>query len=201
MTINELYVEMRACQACPLRQGCIQVVPGIGQTYSPILMIVGEAPGQQEDEDGVPFVGQAGMCLREILREVKVINPTNTLITNTVKCRPPANKFPKDESPSICVSMWLNKEIDIAKPKLMMLLGNVPLKYVAGMSGITSCRGKWFDVKGIKTMATFHPSYVIRSDRGGDMLPRRVFREDIFLVAEEVRRIQSGNSTPSPVEL
>jgi len=190
--IEELYSKMVGCTACKLRKCCMQVVPGTGQLEKPILMVVGEAPGQQEDEEGVPFVGEAGQILREALRETGILNPRNTMITNVVKCRPPKNKFPKDESAEICVSNWLWREIEIAQPKRMLLLGNVPLKYVTGMEGITAHRGQWYSVKGIRTMATFHPSYILRTDRDGTTHIRSTFEGDIKEVAGEVKELQDS---------
>jgi len=198
MTLDELYVEMKKCNACKLRAGCTQVVTGIGNTKDPILLILGEAPGAEEDESGEPFVGKAGDTLRHVLRMTQIINKTNTLITNTMHCRPPANKFPTDDSPSICIGKWLNKEIDISKPKRMLLLGNTPLKYVAGMKGITQARGQWINIKNIRTMATYHPSYVMRKDSMGDVATRQDFERDIFEMAKEVKELQNANHANLP---
>lgn len=193
MTLDELYKEMISCTACKLRSVCTQVVTSIGNRKNPILLIVGEAPGAEEDEYGEPFVGKAGETLRHVLRMTKIINKNNTLITNTIHCRPPANKFPKDDSPLICVGKWLNKEIETAHPKRMLLLGNTPLKYVAALKGITSIRGQWLNVKGIRTMATYHPSYVMRKDNLGEIQTRGNFERDIFEVASEVKELENGH--------
>ena len=157
-----------------------------------MLFICGESPGSDEDEQGEPFVGRAGQCLRVVLRDTKVINRSNTIISNVIRCRPPGNKFPEDESASICVSSWLFKEIELTKPKRMMLLGNRALKHVAGMSGISSVRGNWIIARGIRTMPTFHPSYVMRRERDGDMQAREQFERDIFEVAQEVKAVMEG---------
>jgi len=187
--------EMKACNACKLRSNCTQVVLPIGNTTNPILIICGECPGTEEDEHGEPFIGKAGECLRHVLRMTKIINKKNTLITNIVKCRPPANKFPTDDSPVICVGKWLNKEIEIAKPKRILMLGNVPLKYLAGMKGITQLRGQWLDIKGVRTMATYHPSYICRMDNMGEKTKRQEFEKDIFSMANEVREIENGQTS------
>ena len=193
MTLPDLIKEMKNCSACKLRGGCIQVVPPVGQYEKPSLLIIGEASGETEDETGEPFCGRAGQCLREVLRETKVINRKNTMISNVVKCRPPGNKFPKDECPDICISRWLWKEIELAAPKRILLLGGVPLKYVAGMDGITACRGQWYSVKGIRTMATYHPSYVMRCDQDDRLaFKRREFEGDISEMATEVAKLQVG---------
>jgi uracil-DNA glycosylase len=190
MSLEELYTKMKSCNACKMRSLCTQVVPAEGQINSPKLLIVGEAPGADEDREGRPFVGMAGQLLREVLRETKILNKGNTLISNVMKCRPPDNKFPKNDCPSICVSLWLNKEIELAKPQRMLLLGAQPLKFVAGLTGVTLCRGKWYEVKGVRTMITFHPSYVARQDRAGDLSTRRQFEDDIYQVALEVKGLE-----------
>ena len=186
MTLEDLYSEKKSCSACRLRAGCIQVVPGTGCMENVPLLVIGEGPGQDEDEQGVPFVGQAGQVLREVLRATKVLNRTNTLITNVLGCRPAKNKFPNDDCPKICVSKWLWKEIDLAAPQRMLLLGGTPLKYVAGMDGITAKRGQWFTIKGVRTMPTFHPSYVLRTDRDGMTNVRDAFERDVAEMAAEV---------------
>ena len=188
-TLEQLYSEMVACQSCKMRAGCTQVVPAAGQRVSPLLMIVGEAPGQQEDEAGEPFVGAAGEILRAALRKTKVINKTNSLITNVLKCRPPKNKFPKDECPEICVTKWFWEEFNLAKPQRMLLLGNTPLKYVAGLEGITACRGNWYNIRGCRTMATFHPSFILRQNNSGLISYNEAFEKDIQLCADEIKAI------------
>jgi DNA polymerase len=189
--LEKLYEEMRGCKACGLRQGCTQVVTAVGQTESPLLLAVGEAPGGEEDTVGEPFVGRAGQMLREVIRETRILNRNNTLISNLLHCRPPKNKFPNDESASICVSKWLLKEIETAKPQRMLLIGGKALQYVANMEGITACRGKWYDIRGIRTMATFHPSYVLRCEGEGKMQIRKLMEQDIGEVAEEVRQLEA----------
>jgi DNA polymerase len=174
-----------------MRAGCRQVVIGTGQTTNPILMVIAEAPGSEEDEQGEPFVGRAGQLLRDVLRRTGVISRKNTLLSNTLKCRPPNNKFPKDDSATICLSKWLLKEIELAKPQRMLLLGGKALEYVAGMSGITSVRGNWYDVRGIRTMSTYHPSYVLRKEAERDISCMEAFEEDIGDVADEVRALES----------
>ena len=187
--LTELYKEKVKCNACRLRTGCIQVVPGTGCMENPILMIVGEGPGSDEDETGEPFCGPCGQVLREIIRTTKVINKTNTLISNVLGCRPAKNKFPVDDCPNICVSKWLWKEIELAAPKRMLLLGNTPLKYVAGLTGITAQRGKYFNIRGIRTLATYHPSYILRTDQAGMLQHRETFEADIMDVAREVKKL------------
>jgi DNA polymerase len=189
MDMRSLLAEMRNCNACKLRRGCKQVVVPDGCLENPLLAICAEAPGQTEDEEGVPLIGAAGEVLRDVLRSTKVLNRTNTLLMNVVNCRPPKNKFPTDESASICVSKWLWQILEAAQPQRLLLLGGVALKYVANMEGITSSRGNWYRIKGIRTMATFHPSFILRTDRDGFIQNRRIFESDINQVADEIRQI------------
>lgn len=187
--LEALYEQKRACDSCGLRKGCTQVVVGTGCMSSPALMVIGEAPSADDDIEGEPFVGQCGQILREAIRNTKILNRTNTLISNVIGCRPPKNKFPTNDNPDICMSKWLWREIELAQPKRMLLLGNVPLKYVAGMEGITSKRGQWYNIKGIRTMMTYHPSYILRTDKSGMMHHRLAFEGDIMEVAMEIATI------------
>jgi len=191
MSFTDLVKEMKNCSACKMRAGCIQVVTPTGQFDNPLLLCIGECPGEEEDEKGIPFIGKAGQCLRDVLRNTKILNQNNTSISNVLSCRPPGNKFPKDDCPNICVAKWLWKEIELLAPKRMLLLGGVPLKYVAGLDGITANRGKWYNVRGIRTMATYHPSYVLRCDNeiGGEV-KRQAFEGDIAEVAAEIAVLQ-----------
>lgn len=184
MGMDEICQEMKNCRSCRMRDGCIQVVPPTGRGDR--LLIVGEAPGADEDESGIPFVGDCGQLLREYLRQAGNINKSNTTITNVLNCRPPNNKFPKDDCATVCSSLWLLRIIRELKPKRMLLLGNVPLKYVADMEGITSKRGKWMTSRGIRTMATYHPSYVMRCQSSGMIRETDQFQADIMAVSKEV---------------
>ena len=188
--LERLYEEMKNCSACRMRAGCQQVVTHTGCTDQPLLLICGECPGQEEDEHGEPFLGRAGQCLRSALRDTKIINKANTLIVNVMACRPPKNKFPTDESASICFGLWLKKEIELAKPKRMLLVGATALKYVAGVDGITSARGNWLNVGGIRSMPTFHPSFILRRDAAGETQSRLQFESDIMEVAREIKSLQ-----------
>ena len=198
-TLDQLYEEMIGCSSCRLRKACTQVVLATGNKINPILMAIGDGPGQDEDEQGEPFIGMAGQALRTVFRNTGIINRTNTIITNVVKCRPPKNKFPKDDCPEICVSRWLWEEIRLAKPKRILLLGATPLQYVADLEGIGKCRGQWFTVRGIRTMPTYHPSYILRQDMAGMMVYRDQWVSDINEMAKEVEiELKKENEGKSP---
>jgi uracil-DNA glycosylase family 4 len=191
---RRLYAQMKECTACIMRKMCTQVVTYDGfLDDTPLLLVIGESPGADEDREGRPFVGDCGILLRQALRATKILKKNNTIISNTLKCRPPNNKFPQDKNiTKLCVSKWLDKEIEAIEPKRMLLLGNVPLGFVADLTGITKVRGTWITVKGVRTLATFHPSYVIRCMNTGDMDTRKLFFSDIQTVAEEVSHLQEA---------
>jgi uracil-DNA glycosylase family 4 len=184
--------DMKNCTACGLSAKCTQVVLPYGDLENPVLLIVGEAPANEEDEVGRPFVGPAGEVLREVLRATGVLDRRNTCLTNTIQCRPARNKFPtKKEIPSVCTNKWVFPMIERLKPQRMLLLGAKTLKYVGGLDGITKNRGTWFKIKGVRTMATFHPSFIMRKDQDGNLQHRRLFTGDIMEVAEEVENIRA----------
>jgi len=196
--LDELYTKMADCTSCKMRKGCSQVVLGAGQRIKPALLIVGEAPGQQEDEAGEPFIGAAGQALRAVLRSTGILTRQNTLITNVLKCRPPKNKFPKDDCAEICMTKWFWEELRLAQPKRMLLLGSVPLEYVAGLEGITACRGQWYNIRGVRALATFHPSFILRKDNEGIMSFRDLWVKDIKEIAAEIAAEIKNDEGKSP---
>ncbi len=118
--LNNLNVEMKACNKCALRKYCIQVVPGDGSAQAQI-MFIGEGPGKKEDELGKPFVGAAGKFLDEMLAIIN-LKREDVYIVNTVKCRPPENRDPLPEEKETCWP-WLLEQVKIIQPKLIVTLG------------------------------------------------------------------------------
>ena len=158
----------RACQSCGLCATRHSVVIEDGCRTAP-LMFIGEGPGADEDAQGVPFVGRAGQLLTRMIgamgRDRASDDPAKAVyIANIVKCRPPGNRNPLPEEGQACVG-YLHRQIALVQPKVIVLLGNVALKFLTGRSGIMGARGKWIEVQGIPAMPTFHPSYVIRFER------------------------------------
>jgi uracil-DNA glycosylase family 4 len=190
MGMAGICAEMKDCRSCRMREGCIQVVPPTGSGST--LLICGEAPGEEEDERAEPFCGDCGQLLRQYLRQTGVIKRSNTTITNVLNCRPPHNKFPKDNCAEVCYALWLSRIIRELQPKLMLLLGNTPLEYVAGLHGITASRGRWIVARGIRTMPTYHPSYVMRCLSGGNIKEVKQFELDISAVAKEVSLLEQS---------
>jgi DNA polymerase len=174
------------CTSCFIGKYYNVVVPSDGCKTNPIVLIVGEAPGISEVEFLKPFVGKSGKLLRATLNQFGY-RKSNSLITNVLPCRPESNEFPKDNSLVMsCVHQWLLKEIEITKPKFMLLIGATPTRFLLLLTGITNLRGKWVDYNGIPCMPTYHPSYVQRKEHmeEGKQI-KEDFLSDIKMVAEK----------------
>ena len=152
----------KKCRECSLCETRTNVVFGVGSHEAEVLFI-GEGPGANEDLKGEPFVGKAGMLLDDMLAIIG-LRREQVYIANIVKCRPPGNRNPLPEEGQACVG-YLHRQIALVQPKVIVLLGNVALKFLTGRSGIMGARGKWIEVQDIPAMPTFHPSYVIRFER------------------------------------
>ena len=156
------------CQRCPLAPTRTKVVFGHGPTPCPI-MAIGEGPGEQEDLEGLPFIGRAGQLLTKIIESVGLNREQDFFITNTVKCRPPNNRDPHPEEIAQC-QHFLIRQIQLIQPKILLLIGNPALKSIMGAEhSITKARGQWFTqpVDYMDTplfvMPIFHPSYLLRN--------------------------------------
>ena len=150
----------KSCQACPLANKRRNVVFGAGNTNAE-LMFIGEGPGREEDEQGVPFVGPAGALLTKMINAMR-FQRSEVYIANILKCRPPGNRNPEDPEVEQCVPFLL-RQIEIVSPKVIVLLGAVPLKHLMGKTGITRLHGNWMEFRGIRVMPTFHPAYLLRT--------------------------------------
>lgn len=150
------------CAACPLREQAIGPTSFNGSPDSP-LMLVGEGPGGVEDEYGTPLVGPSGQLLDKALARVG-ISRDRVFTTNVVKCRPSGNRTPTTDEGVFCASRWLDAEIALLQPKVILALGSVALKYLYhAKARITADRGKWFRTKhNIAAIATYHPAYLLR---------------------------------------
>src|SRR5918911_1439917 len=167
--LDELAAQIRVCTRCPLHESRTHAVPGDGK-YTARVMIIGEAPGREEDESGHPFVGSAGRYLDHVL-EGTGLDRADFFITNTVKCRPPKNRTPKRLEVDTCTSNYLFEQIELVNPKLIMLLGAVAAKTVLGVKSINEVRGRIIEYEGRKYLVGYHPA-------------SRFYREDL---AEKVR--------------
>jgi DNA polymerase len=150
---------IRACTNCELCLTRTNAVPGEGDENSKV-MIVGEAPGKNEDEEGRPFVGRAGKVLTDILTELG-IDRNQIFITNIVKCRPPKNRVPKNPEVEAC-SNYLVKQIESIQPEIIFALGQSSIKTLTGVAGkLGDIHGRQFSYKNFLVTATYHPAAVI----------------------------------------
>ena len=124
-------------------------------------MFIGEAPGAEEDAQGIPFVGKAGELLTKMIRAMKY-DRSDVYIANIVKCRPPGNRNPLEEEAEVCLP-YLKRQIELVSPKAIVLLGAVPLKFMMGLVKISNYRGTWLEYEGIKVMPTYHPAFLLRN--------------------------------------
>jgi DNA polymerase len=188
--LAELKTKILGCTLCPhLVRSRTQVVYGVGNPFSELLF-VGEAPGEEEDLRGEPFVGKAGQLLTRIIGAMEYTRE-EIFIANVLKCRPdmPAgeagNRKPKPAEMATCLP-WLREQIGLIKPKVIVALG---LTAVEGLLGeprtMREVRGKWLDYDGVPLMPTYHPAYLLRNQT---MAEKRKVWEDMLLVLEKLGR-------------
>ena len=159
----ELEIQCKQCQKCGLCETRTNVVFGVGVPDAEV-MFIGEGPGQNEDEQGEPFVGRGGKLLDKMLEAVDLDRKKNIYIANIVKCRPPANRVPENDETEECLN-YLRNQVILVKPKIIVLLGNTALKNILGKEySITAVRGKWIEHKGILYMPTWHPAALLRDE-------------------------------------
>lgn len=156
------------------------------------LMIVGEGPGQQEDQSGIPFVGKAGQLLDKILGSANIDREKDVYVCLVVKCRPPANRVPTAEEMEKC-RPFLDAQINLIKPKLIILAGSTAVQAVMKTKDpISRIRGKWFEHEsGAKVMPVFHPSYLLRNDSREIGSPKWLMWQDIREVKRALDEIVS----------
>jgi uracil-DNA glycosylase family 4 len=177
--------EAKACVRCPLSGGRTQVVFGVGSP-SADLMFVGEAPGQQEDLQGEPFVGRSGQLLDRLVLEEMGLTRDRFYIANTVKCRPPGNRDPEAAEIAAC-RPWLETQVDLIDPKVVVTLGNFAAKLLLGTTeGITKLRGKAYPFRRGMLVPTYHPAAVLRSPGLNAQIRADLVRAKQFLPAGAV---------------
>ena len=187
--IAQLREEALACTQCAhLVAARTQVVVGVG-TVEADLMIIGEAPGEDEDREGEPFVGKAGQLLTKIIQATGLDRDT-VYIANILKCRPDmpvkafGNRKPRPEEIAVCFP-WLKRQIEIIQPKVIVAVGGTAVEGLLGEmpTGITRLRGKWQSYRGVPVMPTFHPSFLLRNQSWA--VKRQVW-EDMLQVMEHL---------------
>ena len=151
-----------SCTACGLCKQRKQAVVGVGAHDAPWLL-VGEGPGAEEDQQGEPFVGQAGKLLDAMLQAAGLARGREVYIANVVKCRPPGNRTPTVEEAAACAP-FLDRQIDLIKPKLIVALGKTAVTRLTGSdASMASLRGQALEYRGIPVIATYHPAYLLRN--------------------------------------
>ncbi len=160
--LSELKQSCLTCEKCDLSKTRTNVVFGIGP-YEADVMFIGEAPGENEDLKGEPFVGRAGMLLDKMLAAVDLSRESNIYIANSIKCRPPKNRDPLPLEQEMCKS-WLNKQIELINPKIIVCLGRISaMKLIREDFKITKEHGQLFEINGRLIMATLHPAALLRN--------------------------------------
>ena len=158
---DELAEAVSGCRLCGLCETRTQTVFGIGNR-SARLMVVGEAPGAEEDRQGEPFVGRAGLLLNAMLRAAG-FERRDVFVANVLKCRPPHNRDPSDEEAGRCLP-YLRRQIELVKPEVILCVGRIAAQRLLGTDQpIGRLRGRVHDLDGVPVVATYHPAYLLRS--------------------------------------
>ena len=177
-----------SCTKCSLSKGRTNVVFGRGNPKAKIF-IIGEGPGQQEDEQGFAFVGRAGKMLNKSFLSVGIDTNEDCYISNIVKCRPPNNRKPKSIEVDNCMP-WLNSQIELIKPKVIVLAGSTAVQsYLNINQPISKIRGKWITKGNIKYMPIFHPSYLLRNSSNEKGKPKWLTIQDLKKVKKELNSV------------
>ena len=160
--MSEIEEEVRPCEKCPLCKERTQTVFGAGSVRADVVF-VGEAPGAEEDRQGIPFVGKAGGLLTQIIESGMGIPRSKVYICNVLKCRPPGNRDPLPEEISGC-EPYLVRQLSLIRPKVMVALGRIAVQtLLRDKTPISRQRGIWRDYHGVPLMPTFHPAYLLRN--------------------------------------
>ena len=184
--LDKIKLKCEQCQKCPLYKTKTNTVFS-GGTPNSKIMLIGEAPGEQEDLQGSPFVGRSGQLLDKILECVGFFRDKNIYICNTIKCRPPHNRNPLPEEKQACRE-YLDAQIEILKPKIILLCGAVSVASMIPNNtlGITKIHGKWFDgPNNAKMMPIYHPAYLLRNPSNEIGKPKWQMWQDI----KEVKKV------------
>ncbi len=181
--------EIGDCKRCELYKTRTNLVFGVGNPCSDI-MLVGEAPGEEEDLKGEPFVGRAGRLLDKMLETIGLSRKTNVYIANVLKSRPPENKIINHmDSINVCLPFLL-KQIEIISPKLIVCLGSISAHaLLKTKEPITKLRGRFYNIDNMKIIATYHPSYLLRNPYA-----KKEAWEDLKKIREMILRLREVDS-------
>lgn len=183
ITLQNLESKVVSCQRCDeLCQSRSRTVFGQG-AINPTVMFIGEAPGEIEDQQGLPFVGPAGSLLTSIIEACKW-KREDVYIGNILKCRPPKNRTPLPKEVENC-RPFLDEQVSLVNPKFIVLLGSVATQALLGIN-VSAARGTWHKTFGRPTIATFHPAYVLRKE-GEDLVAcKKQVWQDMKMLLEKL---------------
>jgi len=185
-SLEAIRADLGDCRRCKLARDRRNIVFGSGNLYAD-LMFVGEAPGAEEDEQGLPFVGRAGQLLTKIIEAIQM-SREDVYICNILKCRPPANRNPEKDEISSC-EPFLFRQIASVKPKVICALGTFGAQtLLRTREPISRLRGRLVDYRGAKLMATFHPAYLLRNPQ-----EKRKVWEDVQIIRDYLRSLRADN--------
>jgi len=180
MDLESLKKECMSCRRCALCETRNNMVFGVGKPNAEV-MFIGEGPGEQEDKQGVPFVGPAGQLLDDMLEMID-LDRSRVYIANIVKCRPPKNRDPLNIEQEACLP-WLKKQIELINPRMIVCLGRVSAqRFIKEDFKITREHGQWFIKDGLMIMAMYHPSALLR-----DTAKRPEAFEDLIKLRQAIR--------------
>jgi len=180
MTLAKLKQKLEECRECPLNKRRTNLVFGSGNPHA-ALMFVGEAPGADEDLQGLPFVGRAGQLLTKMIEAINM-RREGVYIANILKCRPPNNRPPMPEEVAVC-SPFLMEQINIIHPKIICALGKFSSQFLLRTDEpISALRGKFREIDGILIMPTYHPAYLLRNPND-----KRLVWEDLKKIRDELK--------------
>ncbi len=182
-TIEDIHLDIGNCTRCPLHEGRTKIVHSTGNQLAD-LMFVGEAPGADEDAQGIPFVGRSGQLLNKIIESIG-LKREDVFVGNINRCRPPGNRTPTLPEAKTC-KPFLLREIAVVRPKVIVVLGNTACQNLLETKvGISKLRGEFQDYFGVKVMPTFHPAYLLR-----DPSKKREVWEDMKKVRDEINKLK-----------
>jgi len=185
-TLPRIREDLGDCKRCRLCQGRNTIVFGDGNSQAR-LVFVGEGPGHDEDVQGLPFVGRAGKLLTQMI-EAMGLRRGDVYICNVVKCRPPGNRQPERDEIATC-SSFLDRQLAVIGPKVIVCLGSVAAQALLGTNkSISQFRGQWFDFRGAKLLATYHPAFLLRTPSA---------KSDVWTDLKKVMR-ELGLKPPKP---
>ena len=193
-SMAELKKTCEACVMCELSKTRDRVVFGSGNIHSDIVLI-GEAPGAEEDASGLPFVGRAGKFLTQIIEKAGLDRNKDMYIINTVKCRPPENRVPSDFEKNLCED-YLLSQLAIINPTVIILCGATACqtffyKPFWNKNKISNLRGDFFESQGIQFVPVFHPSYLLRQHSEDENAPRSLTLQDFINIKEYVKNLNT----------